>query len=139
MIRVLIADDQPGLRQRMVRLLKDAPDIAVVGEAEDGQAAVEFAQQLQPDVILMDIQMPRLDGLQATEQLKGAGHPARVLLISLGDSVEHARSAARCGANGLFLKGGTREELITAVRSVYGGQMYYTPALIPLLSDQANT
>ncbi len=139
MIRVLIADDHDRVRQRMVAFLRDVPDISVVGEARDGQAAVDFAQQLQPDVILMDIRMPHLNGLQATGQLRTMGHHARVLLVSITDGPANGRAAARCGANGFLFKGGSRAELIAAIRWVYGRQSYYySPAPAPFLAERPN-
>ncbi len=139
MIRVLIADDHDQVRKRMIAFLQDAPDISVVGEARDGQAAVDFAQQLQPDVILMDIHMPHLDGLRATEQLRAMGHHAHVLLVSITDGPTNGRAAARCGASGFFLKGSSREELIAAIRWVYGRELcYYSPAVTPFLRKRAN-
>ncbi len=122
----------------MVAFLRDAHGISVVGEARDGQAAIDSAQHLQPDVILMDIHMPDVDGLQATQQLRAMGNPARVLLISFEDGPAAAQAAARCGANGFFLKGGGPEELIAAIRWVCSRQVYYSPALAPFRSDHAN-
>ncbi len=127
MIRVLVADDHKLARQGFATLLMRAKDIEIVAEATDGQQAIEQAQKLEPDVILMDVQMPRLDGFCATQQLRAMGHPARVLMVSLMDAPETTREAARSGARGFFLKGGSREELIEAIHAIYGGKRYASP------------
>ncbi len=106
-----------------------------MGEAQDGQAAVDLAQELQPDVILMDIQTPRLDDLSATEQLRALGHPARVLLYSFAESATNVRAATQCGALGLVLKGGSREELIMAIRLVRRWKIYYSPAVARFFTE----
>ncbi len=124
MIRVLIADDHQVVRQGLIALLAQAEDIEVVGEAADGQQAIERARELQPDVILMDFIMPNMDGLRATRQLRASGTSARVIMLSMLDNVESVRESARSGAAGYFLKDGSREELIDAIRAVHAGDKY---------------
>ncbi len=124
MIRVLIADDHQVVRQGFIALLAPAGDIQVVGEAGDGQEAIERARELHPDVILMDFIMPHMDGLRATRQLRASGETARVLMLSMLDNVESVRESARSGAWGYFLKDGSQDELIKAIRTVYEGKKY---------------
>jgi DNA-binding NarL/FixJ family response regulator len=120
-IRLLIADDHRLMRQGIRALLAVAEDIEVVGEACDGVETVELALELQPDVILMDIQMPRLDGLGATRQIVAAGSAARVLMLTMRADQEAARQAAQAGAWGYQIKNSDRYELIAAIRSVHQG------------------
>ncbi len=138
MIRVLIVDDQVPVRERLAAFLKGEYDIAVVGQAGDGATAVDLAHELEPDVILMDVQMPRLDGIRATEYLRAAGHPARILLMSFASGATNVQAAAHSGANGFFLKGDNPEELVAAIRSVYAGEVYYSPAVTPFFSREVS-
>ncbi len=135
MIRVLVADDHELVRQGLVALLSQAQDIQVVGEASDGQEAIEQAQKLEPDVILMDVAMPHLDGLSATAQLVAMRHPSRVILLSMLDQPETVRSAARAGARGYLNKNCRREDLIQAIYLVYDSQLYATPAIAPFFME----
>ncbi|MBI4790607.1 MAG: response regulator transcription factor [Chloroflexi bacterium] len=127
MIRVLIVDDHMLMRQGVCALLMKAPEIKVVGEARDGKEAIERAAHLQPDVILMDIEMPRLDGLQATCQLTQDGSAARIIILSMRTDEKSVRRAADCGAHGYLIKNSGRADLIDAIRSVNGGQRVASP------------
>lgn len=127
-IRVLIADDQRLMREGLRIILEDAPDIEVVGEAENGLMATQLAESRQPDVILMDIRMPLLDGIEATERIrKGAAQKAtqgpRILLLTTFDTPELVVEGMRAGAAGYLLKDCSAEELCTAVRAVARGQV----------------
>lgn len=128
-IRVLLADDHQLVRQGIEALLMAAKDIEIIGEARDGVEAVELAQRLQPDIVLMDIQMPRLDGLAATRQLVAAGCPTRVLVLSMREDEEAARRAAEAGAWGYQIKNSSREELVQAIRTVYQGVRAVSPVV----------
>ena len=134
-IRLLIADDHQLMRQGIRALLAVADDIEVVGEACDGIETVDMALALQPDVILMDIQMPRLDGLGATRQLVAAGSAARVLMLTMRADEEAARQAAQAGAWGYQIKNSDRNELIAAIRSVHQGIRIASPAVAEPFSE----
>jgi DNA-binding NarL/FixJ family response regulator len=123
-IRVLIADDQRLMREGLRIILEDAPDIEVIGEAENGLIATQIVESLQPDVILMDIRMPILDGIEATEQIRKQATPGpRILLLTTFDTPELVVEGMRAGAAGYLLKDCSAEELCTAVRAVARGQV----------------
>ncbi len=130
-IRVLVADDQPIVRAGFQTILDAQADIQVVGEAGDGREAVERSVRLRPDVILMDIRMPELDGLAATRQLAGptVADPLRVLILTTFDLDDHVYEALRSGASGFLLKDATREELVHAVRVVASGEALLAPSI----------
>lgn len=129
MIKVLIADDQALLRGGLRAMLEAEPDIEVVAEAEDGAAAVDEAVRTHPDVILMDVRMPHLDGIQATRRILGAGSKARILVITTFDLDEYAYEALRAGASGFLLKATPPGALVAAVRTVAGGESMLDPTV----------
>lgn len=129
--RILIVDDQPIVRSGFATILDAQDDFEVVGEAADGEEAVRQARALHPDVILMDIRMPRLDGISATRQLAGpdVAHPRRVLILTTFDLDEYVYEALRAGASGFLLKDTTRDELTHAVRVIAGGNALLAPSV----------
>ncbi len=130
MIRVLIADDQALVRDGFGMILDAQDDIEVVGAAADGHEAVEQARALRPDVILMDIRMPGLDGIEATRRLCAAGGEGpRVLMLTTFDQNEYVWEAMKAGASGFLLKDVRREELVAAVRTIAAGDAMLAPAL----------
>jgi DNA-binding NarL/FixJ family response regulator len=135
-IRVLVADDQALIRDSFRLILDMEPDIEVVGEAGDGREAVAQARQLQPDVVLMDIRMPVLDGLGATQALTRAASTARVLILTTYDADEYLYDAMRAGACGFLLKDVRRGQLADAVRTVAGGDSLLHPALTRRLVER---
>ncbi|CAL9291048.1 response regulator [Streptomyces sp. R02] len=128
MIRVLVAEDQSAVRAGLVLILRSAPDIEVVGEAEDGERAVELARELRPDLVLMDVQMPRLDGVSATRTVAGE-NLADVLVLTTFDLDEYVFGALRAGAAGFLLKNTEAKDLIAAVRTVARGEGIVAPAV----------
>ena len=136
MIRVLLADDQELVRSGFRLILELAEGIEVVGEAADGQQAVRQAKELRPDVVLMDVRMPGLDGIEATRQLRRAGVEARVLVLTTFDLDEYVYAAVRAGASGFLLKDAPREQLVTAVRTVARGEALLAPAITARLIER---
>ncbi|MFI5666050.1 response regulator [Streptomyces sp. NPDC051704] len=133
MIRVLIADDQPLVRRGLALILAPDPAFEVVGEAEDGARAVALAHELRPDVVVMDIRMPVLDGVRATEELARTLPQSRVLALSTFDMDEYVVAALRAGAYGFLPKDVSPEELIAAVHTVHTGEAAVAPRLLTRL------
>jgi DNA-binding NarL/FixJ family response regulator len=129
MIRVLVADDHPIVRGGIVSLLGAAADIEVVGEAADGAAAVQLAGVLRPDLVLMDLRMPRLDGAAATAQILAANPATRVLILTTYETDDQILGAIAAGASGYLLKAAPQAEIIEGVRSVAGGQTVLAPVI----------
>jgi DNA-binding NarL/FixJ family response regulator len=120
-IRVLVVDDQALVRSGLAAILDAQDDIEVVGEADDGDVAVERARELEPDAVLIDIRMPRLDGVEATKRIGGA----RVLILTTFDLDEYVYGALKAGAAGFVLKDAPPERLVEAVRTVAGGEQIF--------------
>jgi DNA-binding NarL/FixJ family response regulator len=137
-IRVVVADDQPLVRSGLRMILDAQPDIEVVGEAGDGHEAVAVARLERPDVVLMDVRMPGLDGIAATRQLAGpdVNDPMAVLVLTTFDLDEHVYDALRAGARGFLLKDATREELANAVRVIARGDALLAPSVTRRLIEQ---
>jgi DNA-binding NarL/FixJ family response regulator len=136
-IGVLIADDQALMRAGFRMVLEVEDDIAVVGEAANGEQAVDSAQRLKPDVVLMDIRMPELDGIAATRQIvRGQATSARVLILTTFDLDEYVYDALGAGASGFLLKDSSPEQLVTAIRVVAGGEALLAPSVTSRLIEQ---
>ena len=128
-LRVLIADDHPDFRAGLEALLRTSANLRVVGIAACGGEAVELAADLQPDVVLMDLDMPEGDGVESTARIVRTSPHIRVLMLSMSDDGHSVFAAIRAGAHGYMLKGAGREELLRAVRSVASGQALFGPAI----------
>lgn len=135
-IRVLLADDQALMRTGFRYILEATDDLQVVGEAADGQEAVTLARGLRPDVVLMDIRMPQLDGIEATRRLRDADPSAKVLVLTTFDLDEYVYGALRAGASGFLLKDSPPEELLHAIRVVAAGDALVAPAITRRLLDE---
>ena len=135
MTRVLLADDQALVRDGFRSILEREPDIEVVGEAQDGAEAVALAASTAPDVVLMDIRMPRLDGLEATRRLLRSASPPRVLVLTTYDTDDNLYEALRAGASGFLLKDIRARQLVDAVRTVVAGDALLAPVLVRRLVE----
>ncbi|MFJ5925530.1 response regulator [Kitasatospora sp. NPDC092948] len=132
-IRVLVADDQPLVRRGLTLILAPNPSFEVVGEAENGEQAVDLAHRLRPDVVVMDLRMPVLDGVAATEQLARTLPDCRVLALSTFDLDEYVVAALRAGAHGFLPKDVSPEDLAAAIRTVHAGDAVVAPRLLTRL------
>jgi len=135
-VRVLVADDQALVRSGFRMILESRPDIEVVGEAEDGFEAIEATRRLLPDVILMDVRMPNLDGVEATRRLVGRGTESRILILTTFDLDEYVYEAIRAGASGFLLKDVRPQELVDAVHVVAHGDALLAPSITRRLLDR---
>ncbi|QUQ70100.1 two-component system response regulator [Kutzneria sp. CA-103260] len=134
-IRVLLVDDQELMRMGFRMVLNAQEDLEVIGEAADGVDAVRLADELRPDVVLMDVRMPRLDGVEATKQITEAG-TAKVLVMTTFDMDEYALSALRNGASGFLLKDTPPADLVSALRAVASGDAVVSPSVTKRLLDR---
>lgn len=134
-IRVLVADDHTVVRAGIRLLLESETDIEVVGEARDGQEAVQKAHQLVPDIVLMDLAMPGMGGLEATQRITQASPGVRVLVLTMHENDEYFFQALNAGASGYLLKETSPDELVAALRAVYQGGVFIYPSLAGRLLD----
>ncbi|MFD4501867.1 response regulator [Streptomyces sp. NPDC058457] len=134
--RVLICDDQELIRMGLRMVIDSQPDLTVVGEAADGDAAIAGVAALGPDLVLMDVRMPGLDGLAATEHLCAQPHGPRILVVTTFDLDEYAYAALRAGANGFLVKDAPAEEILVTVRAVLRGEVVVAPSLTRRLVER---
>jgi len=134
-LRVLIADDHPLFRHGIVALLGTTPDMEVVGEASTGEEAVSLVARLQPDVILLDIQMPGVNGVEAARQILRASPQARILMVTMFEDDASVFTAMRAGARGYVLKDTEKAVLLRAIRAVGSGEAIFSPAIATRLLD----
>lgn len=137
-IRVVIAEDHPVVRSGLRLLLGEQPDIEIVAEASNGLEAVQAATELSPSLILMDISMPELNGLEATRQLRASFPQLPILVLTMHEDVRYFLSLLKAGANGYIVKGAAPGDLVSAVRSVAAGEGYLYPSLAKFLSQEKN-
>jgi DNA-binding NarL/FixJ family response regulator len=128
-IRILLADDQELMRMGFRMVIESQPDLLIVGEAVDGRQAIEASAALAPDVVLMDVRMPELDGIEATRRIIEANGPARIIVLTTFDLDEYAYAALRAGASGFLLKDSPPAELLSAIRAVAGGDAVIAPTV----------
>jgi DNA-binding NarL/FixJ family response regulator len=138
-IHVLVADDHPIVRSGIVALLQTAEDVEVVGEASTGLEAVDLAVALKPDVVLMDLRMPGIDGDEATARILGAGSGVRVLILTTYESDDSILTAIEAGASGYLLKAAPQEEILAGVRAVARGEVALAPRIAALLVQRVKT
>jgi DNA-binding NarL/FixJ family response regulator len=134
-LQALVADDHPLIRKGMRALLSATSDMTVVGEASTGQEAIELATQLQPDVILMDLQMPGINGVEATRQILRVSPHIRILVVTLFEDDASVFTALQAGARGYILKDAQEEEIVRAIRAVGNGEAIFSPAIATRLID----
>jgi DNA-binding NarL/FixJ family response regulator len=134
-LQVLVADDHPLFRNGLRTLLASAPDVELVGEATTGEEAVSLAAELQPDVVLMDIQMPGMGGIEATRRISRDSAHARVLVVTMFEDDATVFQAMRAGARGYVLKGANYDEMLRAIRAVGGGEAIFSPKIAVRLMD----
>jgi DNA-binding NarL/FixJ family response regulator len=136
-ITILLADDHAIVRQGLKLILAAHADLEVVGEAANGREAVELAAKLRPDIVLLDVQMPELNGMEATTKMVAANPRIRILVLSMHKEAVYVREILRAGARGYILKDSIDTELLSAIRSVANGDGYLSPAVSGALNDKA--
>jgi DNA-binding NarL/FixJ family response regulator len=134
-IRLLIADDQDLMREGLRVMLSAQPDIEVVAEASDGRQAIELAQLRRPDVALIDVRMPGMDGIEATRRLQQTARPPRVVMLTTFDHDEHVYDALRAGATGFLLKTTPTDQLVAAIRAAVEGESLLSPEIARRLAE----
>lgn len=130
-IRILVVDDHPIMRASVVTLLRAERDFDVVGEAADGEEAVTAGGKLKPDVVVLDVAMPKMNGIQAAGALHKAQPTVRILMLSMHSSPAHVEHALAAGAHGFLLKADAADEVVRAVREVFAGRRYFSRKLEP--------
>jgi two-component system response regulator NreC len=135
-VKILLADDHTIVRQGLKLILSAHSDLEVVGEAANGREAVELAEKLRPDIVLMDVQMPELNGIDATKKMVAANPRIRILVLSMHKESVYVREILKAGARGYILKDAIDTELLNAVRSVARGDGYISPAVSSALNDK---
>jgi two-component system response regulator NreC len=134
-VRLLVADDHKIFRQGIKKLLEEEPDLQVVGESADGRETVKKATELKPDVILMDIAMANLNGLEATKQIKKVLPETKVIMLTMHKNEEYVLQSFQAGASGYILKEGAVEELVSAIRSIHQDKSFLSPTVSKTLVD----
>jgi DNA-binding NarL/FixJ family response regulator len=134
-ISILVADDHTIVRRGLVSLLGLNPDFEIVGEAINGQMAIQLSLEKEPDIVLMDISMPILNGLEATEQLKKLAPHVKVLVLSAYDNEEYILQVVNSGAHGYLLKNSSPEQLSEAIVAIYNGQAFFSPYVSKVIAD----
>jgi two-component system NarL family response regulator len=134
-IRVLCVDDHPVVRDGLAASIETQPDMKAVGEASDGQSAIAMFRQLKPDVVVMDLRMPGMGGVEATIQIRKEFPTARIIVLTTYEGDEDIHRALQAGAQGYLLKDSVRKELLQTIREVYAGQRHITPAMAARVAE----
>jgi two-component system nitrate/nitrite response regulator NarL len=137
-IKIVIADDHPLVLDGLKSRLQRSNEVQVIGEATDGEQAIEVISETQPDVVLLDINMPNMNGIEAAQILQERFPDTKVLILSMHDDREYVLNLARAGVRGYVLKSAAFEELITAIKAVYMGAVYYSAGISSILMDESN-
>lgn len=132
-INILLADDHPLVRSGLIKLLEPYKEFVIVGEAGDGEEAVALALKLKPDVVVIDLSMPRLNGVEATKKIKEQLTTTNVLVLTMYDNEEYVYQILKSGANGYVLKNSTKEQLATAIRTVAKGEKFFSPEVSEIM------
>ncbi len=127
--RILVADDHPAFRTGLRQMLQDVPDLEVVGDAQTGAEAIELTQELAPDVVVMDLRMPEVDGIEATRRLQQVAPSAAVIVLTMFEDDDSVYAAMRAGALGYLLKGSQQDEIVRAIRAVAAGEAIFGPEI----------
>jgi DNA-binding NarL/FixJ family response regulator len=135
-IRLIIADDHPVVREGLAAILETQPDMDLLGEAADGVEAVALAKQMQPDVVLMDLQMPNMDGVEAIRQIKALAPTTEIVVLTTYDSDEHIFRGIEAGARGYLLKGARKDEVMSAIRAASRGEALLPPVVAGKLVER---
>jgi DNA-binding NarL/FixJ family response regulator len=135
-IKILLADDHPVVREGLRSCFASRPRLEVVGEAGDGLEALRKAKALSPDIVLMDISMPRMNGLVATERMRQVAPRVKVLILTVHDNKEYVRRMVAAGASGFVLKDSSPEELVRAIEAVYAGGAFFSPGIAKLMLNE---
>ncbi|AAM24882.1 MAG: Response regulators consisting of a CheY-like receiver domain and a HTH DNA-binding domain [Caldanaerobacter subterraneus] len=135
MIRLLVADDHALIRKGLVQLIELEKDIRVISQASNGEEAYRLAKELSPDIILMDINMPVMNGITAAKKLKAEKHPSKILFLTIYNDKEYLVEALKLGVEGYILKDAEYDDLIKAVRTIYNGGVYIHPSLMQEIED----
>ena len=133
--RIVIAEDHTILREGLNSLLSSQPDFEIVGEAEDGRKAIEWAEKSKPDLVLTDLSMPKMNGMEAIREIKRVSPKTRVLVLTVHKAEEYILGTLNAGADGYILKDSTRSELMMALRSVFNGKHYISPGISEKVID----
>ena len=134
-IRILVADDHPMLREGLVAVLGTQPDFEIIGEASNGSEVVQLAQRLRPDMILLDLEMPNVDGVATLKRLRDVGSEVQTIVFTAYDTDERILGSLRAGARGYLLKGASRQEIFDAVRTVHSGGSLLQPVVTSRLLE----
>lgn len=135
MVSIVVADDHKIVREGLIRLLEVRQDFTVVGEASDGEEAVALVMEKQPDVVLMDINMPKLSGIDATRQLEKAGCRSKILVLSMHENRAYVEEVLRAGASGYVVKNSASKDVYAAIDAVHSGASYLSPAITQQIVD----
>lgn len=134
-IRILLADDHALVRSGLIRLLEPNKDILVVGEAEDGEEAIRKTKELKPEVVVIDLSMPKINGIEAAKIIRKEYPESRVLVLTMHENEEYVYQIFRSGANGYILKNANREEITTAIRAVAKGERFFSPRVSEIMVE----